>query len=217
MDNTPDQKESASKESQNPEKEAGSFLSAFKRREDKETPKTKETITEEAVQKTNPLMRAKKALFAKLSKTPNIVVPPIEIDSLPPVQENITEEDITEDSVLVEKTEEEREEEVKRKLRALAEQHKKEIPKKPEKEEGKEESRLIGDPPKRREKKVYNVPRQQVNPIMRHTKDLMKPLRTYKDDIIEAIRNKKASLITIAAAEQKERAKKSATWARTNI
>jgi len=51
-------------------------------------------------------------------------------------------------------------------------------------------------------------PKQKVNPIMGAKTSIIKPLRTYKDDIIEAIRRKKASLVTIVAAEQKERAKK---------
>lgn len=51
-------------------------------------------------------------------------------------------------------------------------------------------------------------PKQKVNPIMGAKTTILKPLRTYKDDIIEAVRRKKASLVTIVAAEQRERAKK---------
>lgn len=55
---------------------------------------------------------------------------------------------------------------------------------------------------------IDKIKKQKVNPIMGIKKSIIRPLRTYKDDIVEAVRRKKASLVTITAAEQKARAKK---------
>ncbi len=162
-----------------PHNKKGGLLSVLKKRKKE----TGETIIEEGIQKTNPLMQTKNRLFAKLSKTPNVTV---QKDSLPPVQENITEKEVVQDFSQTTQT---------NKITQTKQQDTKTT-----------EVMTQGTPLEHKEEK--HPVQQQVNSVMKLQKDLMRPLRTYKDDIVEAVRNKKSSLISITAAEQNERAKR---------